>query len=181
MPPKLKLTIFDENYAVLYNTSNRIRWILSMLIIAGIFILAISIWIACTFWYGDLNAWYVIGLGTIVLVIAFLYIFAFEETVIIDKIKGQVKYVKDIGTLFRLTLRKWDISRVREFTTQRTEESGRLESLGTIYVKLVTGRIIATISHGFNDPPNKCTKYANLFLKGEYVTPGTIIEEISEV
>jgi len=46
--------------------------------------------------------------------------------------------------------------------------------IGAFIVKLKTGQIIHAITHRFPDPPENCAKYASLFLKGEYTTPGTV-------
>lgn len=46
--------------------------------------------------------------------------------------------------------------------------------IGAFIVKLKTGQIIHALTHRFPDPPENCAKYASLFLKGEYTTPGTV-------
>ena len=44
---------------------------------------------------------------------------------------------------------------------------------GVLVMKLKNGEVIDALDHRYPKAPENCAKYANLFLKGEHVTPGT--------
>lgn len=196
-PQGMRFTVIDTDHAQVEVNFNYSKLLCSILLVIGCGLIGFGIWVQAAFGGGIV----IIIISLLFLISGYIF-YTWKKSLVIDKTEGRVRVIREIGFLCHKVLYQWAIDQILEFEAKTRDvfgashyapssgsrvldiidnlvwgvEHGKSDNLGFLDVKLKTGQIIRPLQHNFPNAPQNCAEHANLFLKGEYTTPGTIYD-----